>query len=136
MDRCVVAAQQCVAAELRHPCRKRLPSVFNAGFGCIIVWLVNVFRFDQGRRRPHDPLGDQLIVFVIRLEIIDYPPDRSPYTTRNNPDPKWSDIEAAIRALDKHRFPFHKEFHRLPLVHRQPTRRRNRVAAIPLGHTR
>jgi hypothetical protein len=46
-----------VAAKLRHPCRKRLPSSFNAGSGCIIVWLANVFRFDQGRRRPHFPLG-------------------------------------------------------------------------------
>ena len=52
------------------------------------------------------PLGDQQIVFVKRLEIIEYPPDRSPYTTRNIPDPNWSDVEAAIRALDKHRFPF------------------------------
>ena len=51
-----MVAQQCVAAELRHPCRKRLPSLFNAGSGCIIFGLANVFRFDQGRRRPHNPL--------------------------------------------------------------------------------
>jgi hypothetical protein len=50
-------AQQCVAAELRHPCRKRLPSSFYVGSRCIKVWLANVFRFDQGRRRPHNPLG-------------------------------------------------------------------------------
>lgn len=50
-----------MAAELRHPCRKRLPSSFHAGLCCIIVWLVNVFRFDQGRRRPHKPLGDHIV---------------------------------------------------------------------------
>ncbi|WP_345686364.1 SUKH-4 family immunity protein [Novipirellula caenicola] len=47
-----------MAAELRHPCRKRLPSSFRAGFRCIIVSLVSAFRFDQGRRRPHNPLCD------------------------------------------------------------------------------
>jgi hypothetical protein len=49
--------QQCVAAELRHPCRKRLPSSFHVGSRCIIVRLANVFRFDPGRRRPHNPLS-------------------------------------------------------------------------------
>jgi len=54
----VTVAQQCVAAGLRHPCRKRLPSSINVGSRCIITWLANVFRFDQGRRRPHNPLAD------------------------------------------------------------------------------
>ena len=53
------AAQQCVAAELRHPCRKRLPSSFHVGSCCIISWLANVFRFVEGRRRPHNPLGER-----------------------------------------------------------------------------
>jgi hypothetical protein len=53
-----VVGQQCVAAELRHPCRKSLPSSINAGSCCIISWLADVFRFDQGRRRPHTPLAD------------------------------------------------------------------------------
>ena len=52
------AAQQCVAAELRHPCRKRLPSSFDVGSRSIILSLAFVFRFDQGRRRPHNPLGE------------------------------------------------------------------------------
>jgi len=42
---------------LRHPCRKRLPSSFHAGSRCIICLLANVFRFDQGRRRPHKPFA-------------------------------------------------------------------------------
>ena len=48
-----------MAAELRHPCRKRLPSSFHACSRCIIFWLTDVFSFDQGRRRPHNPLGDR-----------------------------------------------------------------------------
>ena len=32
-------------------------SSFNAGSRCIIFWSANVFRFDQGRRRPHNPLA-------------------------------------------------------------------------------
>lgn len=50
-----------MAAELRHPCRKRLPSSFHAGFACIIPSLAIVFRFDQGRRRPLKPLGGLLL---------------------------------------------------------------------------
>lgn len=40
--------QQCVAAELRHPCRKRIPSSFNAGSCCIISLLAYAFRFVWG----------------------------------------------------------------------------------------
>ena len=67
----VAIAQHSVAAELRHPCRKRLPSSFHAGSGCIIFWLANVFRFDQGRRRPHNPLDDlRHIVFLTLRHIL------------------------------------------------------------------
>ena len=59
VTRAGIDCQQRVAAELRHPCRKRLLSSFNAGSCCIISWLVNVFRFVEGRRRPHNPLGER-----------------------------------------------------------------------------
>ncbi len=48
-----------VAAELQHPCRKRLPSSFHAGYRCITLSLVNVFCFDKGQRRPDKPLAAQ-----------------------------------------------------------------------------
>ena len=37
-----------MAAELRHPCRKRLASSFHAASRCIIVWLANVFASIRG----------------------------------------------------------------------------------------
>ena len=46
-----------LAAELRHPCRKCLPSSIHAGSGCIIFWLVNVFRLVEQRRRPARTVG-------------------------------------------------------------------------------
>ena len=34
-----------------------LPSSFHVGSRCIILSLANVFRFDERRRRPHNPLA-------------------------------------------------------------------------------
>jgi len=66
------AGQHSLAAELRHPCRKRLPSSFNADFGCIILWLANVFRFDEGRRRPNLPLGERSMFDDFDLSLDTY----------------------------------------------------------------
>lgn len=53
--------------------RARLPSSLNAGSGGIIFWLASVFRFDQGRRRPHFPLGHQIFTMPSRI----HPENRS-----------------------------------------------------------
>ncbi len=45
-------------------------------------------------------------LFVQRLEVIEYPPGGSSSVEHQYLDPAWSHIEQAIRALDKHRFPF------------------------------
>jgi hypothetical protein len=54
------AAQQCVAAELRHPCCERLPCSSKRVPVVQFFGRANVFRFVAGRRRPHNPLADHL----------------------------------------------------------------------------
>jgi hypothetical protein len=40
------------------------------------------------------------------MHVIVYPPDNSPYRTDVIKSPNWSQIESAIRRLDKDEFPF------------------------------
>jgi Immunity protein Imm1 len=44
-------------------------------------------------------------MYVKALECIEYPDDRSPWTSETVADPAWPQIEAAIRRLDRSRFP-------------------------------
>lgn len=49
-------------------------------------------------------MGRPLAIKV--LEVTEYPPGRGGYEMYSVPDPTWGQVEAAIRALDHHRFPF------------------------------
>ena len=51
--------QQCVAAELRHPCRKRLSCSSTQATLVQSSDQASVSRFGVERRRPHFPLGEQ-----------------------------------------------------------------------------